>query len=137
MTMNTLTIGQLAREAGIGVETIRFYERKGLLEEPLRKESGYRLYQAPDIDKLLFIQRAKSLGFSLNEIRELMSLRSDPGTTNREIKEMAASKLRDIEEKIAMLKGMRQSLKTLVEMCPGTGPTSNCPILGSLESGRS
>ena len=133
--MNKLSIGQVAKKLGIGIETIRFYERKGLIEEPPRKESGYRQYDETAVAKLAFIQQAKTLGFSLNEIGDLLSLREKPGTTSREIKHMAEARLRDIENKINMLKRMRQSLKKLVEKCPGEGPLSHCPILEAMEFG--
>jgi len=127
-----LSIGKIAKRAGISVETIRFYERKGLLQEPKRKESGYRQYQEEDIRKLIFIQHAKNLGFSLNEIRDLMSLQTDSRSTSRKVKDMAEHKLQDIEEKIKMLQRMRRTLRHLVDKCPGKGPTSECPILDAL-----
>ena len=130
--MTLLSIGKIAKQAGISVETIRFYERKGLLQEPQRKESGYRQYQEEDIRKLVFIQHAKNLGFSLNEIRDLMSLQTDSKSTSREVKDLAEHKLQDIEEKIKMLQRMRRTLKHLVDKCPGEGPTSECPILDAL-----
>ena len=131
--MSELTIGQIARRAGIGIETIRFYERKGLIEEPPRKESGYRQYNEDAVTRLAFIQQAKTLGFSLNEIHELLSLRKSPGVTSREIKQLAEAKLADIENKIRMLRRMQRTLKKLVEKCPGHGPTSDCPILDALD----
>ena len=87
--MTLLSIGKVAKRAGISVETIRFYERKGLLQEPQRKESGYRQYREEDIRKLVFIQHAKNLGFSLNEIGDLMSLQADSKSTSREVKDLA------------------------------------------------
>lgn len=131
--MNTLSIGQVAKQSGIGIETIRFYERKGLIDEPPRRESGYRQYTDDVIKQLTFIQQAKTLGFSLNEIHELLSLRSQPGVTSREIKRMAEVKLVDIDQKIKMLKRMQKSLKNLVDQCPGTGPTDECPIIEALD----
>ena len=130
--MTLLSIGKVAKRAGISVETIRFYERKGLLQEPQRKESGYRQYREEDIRKLVFIQHAKNLGFSLNEIGDLMSLQADSKSTSREVKDLAEHKLQDIEEKINMLQRMRRTLKHLVDKCPGKGPTSECPILDAL-----
>ncbi len=130
--MTLLSIGKIAKRAGVSVETIRFYEREGLIEEPARKESGYRQYIEVDVKKLVFIQRAKGLGFSLKEIKGLMTLRADPKTTSREIKQAAQSKLDDIEKKIKMLQSMRRSLKSLVDKCPGKGATSDCPILDAL-----
>ena len=131
--MNTLTIGQVAKQSGIGIETIRFYERKGLIDEPPRKESGYRQYTDDVIRQLTFIQHAKTLGFSLREINELLSLRSRPGVTSREIKLMAQTKLGDIEQKIKMLRRMQKTLKNLVNQCSGHGPTEECPIIEALD----
>jgi len=132
--MTLLSIGKVAKRAAVSVETIRFYERKGLLVEPERKASGYRQFSENDIRKLVFIQHAKNLGFSLNEIKELLSLQTDSHSTSREIKDMAEQKLHDIEEKIEMLQRMRKTLKHLVDKCPGHGPTSECPILDALAS---
>lgn len=132
--MTLLSIGKIAKRAGVSVETMRFYEREGLIEEPARKESGYRQYMETDVKRLVFIQHAKGLGFSLKEIKDLMSLRANPKTTSKQIKLAAQSKLDDIEEKIKMLQGMRRSLKSLVDKCPGKGPTSDCPILDALDA---
>jgi MerR family transcriptional regulator, copper efflux regulator len=132
--MNSMTIGQVAQKAGIGIETIRFYERKGLIDEPPRKESGYRLYNADVVDRLAFIQQAKTLGFTLAEIQELLSLKISPETTSREIKMIAEAKLVDIEAKIKILKRMQRALKKLVGQCPGRGPVDHCPILEALGS---
>jgi len=128
------TIGQVARRIGIGIETIRFYEGRGMIDEPARKESGYRQYDDAAVARLAFIQQAKTLGFSLGEIGELLSLKSRPGATSREIKLMAKGKLADIEQKIKMLQQMRRTLKTLVEKCPGEGALGECPILQALDS---
>ncbi|MFQ5660889.1 MAG: MerR family transcriptional regulator [Gammaproteobacteria bacterium] len=132
--METLSIGQVAKQTGVSVETIRFYEHKGLIEEPRRKESGYRQYMEDDLKKFIFIQQAKTLGFSLNEIKELLSLRSDPKTTSREIKRIAELKLENIEEKLKMLRKMKRTLESLIEQCPGKGPLNDCPILEALDS---
>src|SRR6266852_273541 len=91
--MKPLTIGQVARQAGVGVETVRFYERQGLLEEPSRRESGYRQYPEDVVARLRFIRRAKELGFSLKEIAELIALRLDPATMCSDIKERAEAKI--------------------------------------------
>jgi MerR family mercuric resistance operon transcriptional regulator len=131
--MKPLTIGQVARQAGIGVETVRFYERQGLLEEPARRESGYRQYPEDVVARLRFIKRAKELGFSLKEIKELLALRVDPTTTCREVKERAEAKITDIEGKIASLLRMKKALVKLTATCRGKGPTSECPILDALD----
>lgn len=131
--MKPLTIGQVAQKAGVGVETVRFYERQGLLEEPARKESGYRQYPEDVVARLRFIRRAKELGFSLKEIKELLALRVDPATTCREVKEQAQAKIADIEGKIRSLLRMKEALVELSRVCRGRGPTSECPILDALE----
>ena len=130
--MNDLTIGQVAKKTGTGIETIRFYERKGLIDEPPRKQSGYRQYDTSVVDRLLFIQQAKMLGFTLAEIQELLSLKVSPDTTSREIKKIAEVKLADIETRVKMLRRMQRTLKKLVEKCPGHGPVDHCPILEAL-----
>jgi MerR family copper efflux transcriptional regulator len=131
--MKPLTIGQVAKQAGVGVETVRFYEREGLLEEPARRESGYRQYEEDVVARLRFIKRAKELGFSLKEIKELLALRVDPTTTCREVKQQAQAKITDIEGKIQSLLRMKAALVKLTGSCRGQGPTSECPILEALE----
>ena len=130
--MNGLTIGQVAQKTGMGIETIRFYERKGLIAEPPRKESGYRQYETDVLDRLAFIQQAKALGFSLSEIHELLSLRLKADTSSRDIKKIATARLADIEQKIKILKRMQRALKKLVDQCPGQGSIHECPILEAL-----
>ena len=132
--MDTLSIGQVAKQVAVGVETIRFYERKGLLEKPKRNVSGYRQYSQEAIDRIYFIKQAKKLGFSLNEISELLSLRVDPDTTCDMFKARARIKVADIECKIATLQKMKLALVKLTKSCHGAGPTSDCPILDFLEA---
>jgi MerR family mercuric resistance operon transcriptional regulator len=131
--MRLLTIGQLAKQAGVGVETVRFYERQGLLDAPPRRESGYRQYGREVVARLQFIRRAKELGFSLKEIRELLSLRVDPGTTCDQVKKRAEAKITDIDAKLRDLRRMKRALKQLAAACSGRGPVSQCPILDALE----
>ena len=133
--MSALTIGQLAKHADVGVETVRFYERKGLLAEPNRKPSGYRQYDAGVVDRLQFIKRAKELGFTLNEIKELLSLRVDPTTTCADVKNRAESKIDDIKAKIRTLQRMKKALVKVTKECSGRGGTSECPILEALDKG--
>lgn len=132
--MKSLTIGQLAKKAQVNVETIRYYERRGLLPEPPRRESGYRQYSESDLARIRFIKRAKELGFSLKEILELLSLRIDPKTTCADVKERAELKISDIEGKIRALQSMKRALTKLAALCRGRGPTSECPILEMLNS---
>jgi MerR family transcriptional regulator, copper efflux regulator len=128
-----LTIGRLAGEVGINLETVRFYEREGLLPKPPRSTSGYRLFPVDAVRRLKFIKRAQELGFSLNEIRELLALRTSPRTTSKEIRKRAEAKIADIEGKIKSLDAMRKSLHRLAQSCAGCGPLSDCPILESLD----
>jgi MerR family mercuric resistance operon transcriptional regulator len=128
-----LTIGQVARRAGFGIETVRFYERKGLIDEPPRRTSGYRQYPASVISRLRFIKRAKDLGFSLREIKELLSLRVEPTTTCSDIQKRAEAKIADIEGKIRSLKRMKEVLTRLTASYGGVGPVSECPIVEALE----
>jgi Hg(II)-responsive transcriptional regulator len=131
--MKTLTIGQIARRAGVGVETVRFYERQGLLEEPERRESGYRQYTEEVVYRLRFIRRAKELGFTLKEIRELMAFRRDPSATRADVRQQAKAKIADIEAKIRDLQRMKDALSKLTASCRGHGPASGCPILDALD----
>lgn len=131
--MEALSIGQVAHRAGIGVETVRFYERQGLLQKPPRSKSGYRKYQPEAILRLRFIKKAKEVGFSLKEINDLLSLRLDMDATCEDIRIRAAAKISDIEQKIAALQRMKQALTDLTAACRGDGPVSECPILQSFE----
>lgn len=128
-----LTIGRLAEQVGINLETVRFYERQGLLPKPPRSASGYRLFPADAARRLKFIRRAQELGFSLSEIRELLALRLSTRTTSAEIRKRAEAKIADIEGKIRSLDEMRKSLLKLVRSCAGCAPLSECPILESLD----
>ncbi len=117
-----LTIGQVAHRSGFGTETIRFYERTGLIEEPPRRTSGYRQYPENVISKLRFIKSGKELGFSLREIKELISLRIDPKTTCADIRERSRAKIADIESKIQSLENIKEVPMSLTTSCAGTGP---------------
>lgn len=130
--MRPLTIGQVARLADTGVETIRFYEREGLLDQPARRPSGYREYPADVVARLRFIRRAKELGFTLKEIRELLALRHDPDADTAEVKRRAEAKIADIDARIRDLQRARQALVRLAEACPGHGPLLDCPIIEAL-----
>jgi MerR family mercuric resistance operon transcriptional regulator len=129
-----LTIGQLAKKAGVNIETIRYYERRGLIPKPFRRESGYRQYTRHTLTRIQFIKRAKELGFSLREILELLSLRLDPDTTCGDIKKRAEIKIADIEEKIRILRRMKRALITLAMECKDSGPAGECPILEVLDT---
>ena len=129
----TLTIGELAASAGVGRETIRYYERKGLLEEPPRSAAGYRHYP-PDVPwRLRFIRRAQELGFTLAEISGLLDLRVDEVSACAVVETRAREKLVQVETKIADLRSMGDALRRLVDKCQARAPTSDCPILEVLE----
>lgn len=128
-----LTIGQLAEAADVGVETIRFYERQGLIAQPPRRRSGYRQYPPEAVRRVRFIRRAKELGFTLREIKELLSLRVDPNTTCAEVRAMTRAKIGDVERKMVELEAIKRVLDRLAATCRGKGPTSECPILDLLD----
>ncbi len=116
-----LTIGQLAKRAGVGVETIRFYERAGVLGEPPRTPSGYREYDEGAVRVLQFVLRAKRLGFTLREVKELLALRDAPDAGRQDVRKKATEKLADIDARIAELRAMRGDLSRLVAACRGNG----------------
>ncbi|MFQ5670007.1 MAG: heavy metal-responsive transcriptional regulator [Acidobacteriota bacterium] len=132
--MSALNIGQVARRAGMGIDAIRYYERRGLIEEPARKASGYRQYTEEVIARLRFIKRAKELGFSLDEIKELLSLKLDPASSSSRVKQHAEAKIAAIEEKVRTLQRMKHALEKLSAACSGCGPTGDCPILDALDA---
>lgn len=130
---DVLTVGQLAKQAGVGVPTIRFYERRGLLPSPARRASGYRQFAPDCVQRVRFIRHAQELGFSLREVQELLSLSMDPHKSCADVRERAAAKVADIEGRLASLKRMRTALTRLMKRCPGDGPTEACPILMTME----
>jgi Hg(II)-responsive transcriptional regulator len=132
--MRTLKIGELARAAGVNVQTVRYYERRGLLEEPPRRASGYREYPESDVARLGFIRRAQALGFTLTEIGDLLSLRVDPRTTSADVHRRVEEKLADVEEKLADLRRIRGALRELAASCKAHGPVGDCPFLEALEA---
>ena len=131
--MKSLTIGRLAKQAGVNLETVRFYERRGLLPRPPRSTSGYRLFPADAARRLRFIRRAQELGFSLTEIGELLSLRVSRRTTSADIRTRAEAKIVDIEAKLKSLESMKKTLRKLSRVCDGCSPVAECPILESLD----
>ena len=126
--MGTLTIGRLAEAAEVGIDTVRFYERAGLLKKPQRTAAGYRLYGGSDAARLRFIRRAKALGFSLEEIAELLRL-NDGGGRRGAVRALAKRRVAEIEQKLAALTRMRDTLRHLVRQCHGDGPLAGCPII--------
>ncbi len=132
--MGSFTIGQLAKRAGVGIETVRFYEREGLIPEPPRRPSGYRDYPLETVTRIVFIRRAKDLGFSLKEINELLDFRVKPRRSCSRVKRSAEAKIADIDGKIASLQRMRRALRDLTRACEDRTPTTECPILSSLDT---
>lgn len=129
-----MQIGEVAKRANVGVETVRFYERKDLIPQPLKPVGGgFRHYPAETVARILFIRQAQDLGFSLSEIGELLSLRADPATECSHVRDRARAKHREVEEKIGRLNIIRQALETLIRSCPGSGPARACTILEALE----
>ena len=129
-----LTRGDLAQRGGVNIETIRYYERRGLLPKPPRSTSGYRLYSADNARRIRFIKRAQELGFSLDEIRELLALRLSAKGTREGVRKIAEAKILDIKEKIKTLRAMETDLERLTTACCGSdGTVSECPILESFE----
>ena len=129
MPVKTVTIGVLARLAGVNVETIRFYQRRGLIPEPAKPFSGYRHYPAESIDRVRFIKRAQELGFTLKEIFTLLQLGDGHC---RETKQLASAKLAAIEARLADLEAMRKILKKLIQSCDKNTAKKGCPIVKSL-----
>lgn len=132
--MKPLSIGQLAGKAGVSVETVRFYERKGLLPAAPRSAAGYRQYSAESVRRLRFVQRAKDVGFTLAEIGELLALRTEPDASCADVRARAAARIALIDGKLAALTRMKRALAELAERCTGEGPVSGCPILDAFET---
>jgi len=132
--MEFLSKSQLARRVNVNSETIRYYERRGLIPKPKRNTSGYRQYSVDYVARIQFIKRAQALGFTLNEIKELLFLRVDSENSCDHVREKAEIKIAEIEKKIKDLVKMKSALQTLTAACLGSGPSGECPILEALES---
>jgi MerR family transcriptional regulator, copper efflux regulator len=132
--MDELTIGKLAKQANVHVETVRYYERRGLIPRPWRTVANYRLYSPESLRQVKFIKQAQALGFSLKEIKQLLTLRATPRAGCADVRAYASQKIEDIEAKIRALARMRKALQNLRDECSGKGPATQCPILESLDS---
>ena len=132
-----LKIGEVARQSQIGIETIRFYERQGLLAEPDRRPSGYRQYDPTVVTRLGFIRRAKELGFTLAEIRELLALWFNATTRCTHLRQRASLKVGDIEEKIRVLQQMRRSLRKIIRECESRDAKVDCPLWSGMSGSTS
>ena len=133
--MQELTIGKVAERAGVSRDTVRYYERLGLIRPLARTNSNYRLYSKDDPELLRFIKRAQELGFTLTEIKKLLLLQEDPNTTKAEIKAFTEAKIREIKRKIHELTRMLHALEHLAHQCDGHGPLEDCPIIEALRDG--
>ena len=132
--MENITIGKLAKKAEVNIETVRYYEHRGLIPEPERSDSGYRQYSRDTVSRIKFIKRAQKLGFSLKEISELLSLKVDIHTTCGDFKNIAEGKISEVEEKVRSLNQIKKALTKLVALCSDEGPTSECPIVEALDT---
>ncbi len=127
-----ISTSELAKRGGVNLESIRYYERMGLLPKPPRSGAGYRQFSPESVRRVRFIKRAQELGFSLKEIKELLALRIAPGSTRADVRKRAEAKIADIEGKVEHLREMKKALVSLTEACCENGPASECPILESL-----
>jgi Cu(I)-responsive transcriptional regulator len=134
---SSLTIGKLAGLSGVSAQAIRYYERSGLLPEATRTASGYRIYSDAALKSLSFIKHAQALGFSLSEIQELLSLRTQPHATCADIRQRACQKIAAVEKKIEDLQRIKNVLTALVATCPGNLPANECRLVEALQSGKS
>src|SRR5215468_2757757 len=128
--MNSMGIGTLAKKAGVKIDTVRYYERSGLLTPRSRLASGYRRYTELELARLRFIRRAQMLGFKLKEVRELLALSAQRDVAR--VRRSAQAKLADVEERIGALEKVRGGLSSLITACPGHGRAEDCPILKAL-----
>ena len=133
MKHQNLTRSQLAKMSGVGIEALRFYEKRGLLPEPPRGDNGYRYYPTSNVQRLQFVRRAKELGFTLDEIGVLLSLHEHSGDRG-DVKFLAEEKLKELDKKVADLQRMRTALAGVTNQCSGHGSTNGCPIIASLTS---
>lgn len=133
--MTGLKIGEVARQAGVNLQTIHYYERRGLLPPPPRTGSNYRAYPEDAVGRVQFIKRAQALGFTLQEIAEILSLRAAPRTRCADVRKRAEAKVQDIDDKIRTLQAIRKALTKLIGECSGEGSVAECPILEAFDSG--
>ncbi len=133
--MDSLGIGKLAKSAGVRIDTVRYYERSGLIAPKTRLPSGYRRYGLMEVSRLHFIRRAQALGFTLQEVRELLALSKRRDIAR--VKRAAQNKLADVERRLADLERIRDGLRRLITDCPGHGRAADCPILRALGDGES
>ena len=133
MATETLTTGDVAERADVNVQTVRYYERRGLIPEPPRSSGGFRQYNPDHVDRIRFIKRAQELGFTLEEAHELLQLSVTAEADRADVRAVAQNKIEEVEEKMRALQRIRDTLAELVDACDGHGSTSECPILHALE----
>ena len=133
--MAHLKIGELAEQGQVNLQTIRYYEREGLLAKAPRLASGYRVFSSDAVRRVRFIKRAQELGFSLKEIKELLALRVRPGSSCVDVRRKAEAKIVDVEAKVQHLQTIKKALQNLTKTCAGKGPVSTCSILEALDEG--
>lgn len=131
--MKSMKIGEVSKRSGVGIETIRYYEREGLLQEPQRRPSGYRQYDESTISRLDYIRRAKELGFTLAEIRELLELSSAAHAGCNRIRQRAEAKIANIESKIRNLQNIKRSLRRIMQQCKTNSSLRDCPLVHSAQ----
>lgn len=132
--MERLTIGELAKHARVNLETIRYYERQELLPKPPRSHSGYRAFPEESVRRIRFIKQAQELGFSLKEIKEILSLQTETHSSGVDVRQRIEAKIADIEDKMKALRAIKKGLMQLKATCNGTSSINDCPILKSLNS---
>lgn len=130
--MEGITTAKLAQQGGVNVETIRYYERHGVLPKPPRTPSGYRMFPADAVRRLRFIRRGQELGFTLKEIKELLNITVKRGATCTDVRHKAEAKIADVDAKIRHLGAIREALRRITATCSGKGPVTNCTILEAL-----
>lgn len=133
--MKHISIGEVSKQAGVTVQAIRFYERRGLIPRAPRKESGYRQFSLDIVKRIEFIKRAKLLGFTLKEVEKFLALADGVASDCKEIQEFTAEKITEIEQKIRQLSSLKDVLVEGVRRCPGEGPISVCPIIDIFSGG--
>ncbi len=129
-----MQIGQVARRSGVNIQTVRYYERRGLLKQPSRLSSGYRQYGPEAVRLIRFVKRAQELGFSLDEIEDLLRLREDKTTSCPDVRAAAVDKIKDIVARMKNLRAMKRALDVLVRSCAEGGTDRSCPILEALDT---
>ena len=133
MDRETLRTGEVAARAGVNIQTLRYYERRGLIQEPERRASGYREYPSDAVRLIRFIKRAQELGFTLTEIEELLRMRNDQTAKCADVRAAAQTKIGGVDQKIRSLRAMKRALGVLVNSCTSDGSTRECPILEALD----